>query len=146
MRCRKMKLYLNLSACCLVLSALCCYVVGGLLFTYSSAMSQTTIVNAQWLGWMGANQLAPFLPAAGANHCQATPACIHVLMVCPAFCTKHHASVWYFFILIRVCSPPEQLPQKLRALHEVAEKHGDSQMCDFVGESHAPSRHRSTAV
>lgn len=25
------------------------------------------------------------------------------------------------------------LPQKLRALHEVAEKHGDSQMCDFVG-------------
>lgn len=24
--------------------------------------------------------------------------------------------------------------QKLRALHEVAEKHGDSQMCDFVGE------------
>ena len=23
--------------------------------------------------------------------------------------------------------------QKLRALHEVAEKHGDSQMCDFVG-------------
>jgi len=26
------------------------------------------------------------------------------------------------------------LPQKLRALHEVAEKHGDSQMCDFVGE------------
>jgi len=24
--------------------------------------------------------------------------------------------------------------QKLRALHEVADKHGDSQMCDFIGE------------
>lgn len=27
--------------------------------------------------------------------------------------------------------------QKLRALHEVAEKHGDSQMCDFIGEAWA---------
>lgn len=32
-------------------------------------------------------------------------------------------------------NPPScclSLPQKLRYLHTVAEKHGDSQMCDFV--------------
>lgn len=31
--------------------------------------------------------------------------------------------------------------QKLRHLHEVAEKHGDAQMCDFVGEWREPRLH-----
>jgi hypothetical protein len=29
--------------------------------------------------------------------------------------------------------------QKLRELHEVADRHGDAQMCDFVGERRSAS-------
>ena len=55
---------------------------------------------------------------------------MHVMPSLYCFCTAGDA-LYAFELSLSL----EKLNfMKLRALHEVAEKHGDSQMCDFVGE------------